>query len=59
MTLLPDFGGILDGVTELLIEFRNVSDADATTFELHVLGCVKGQSLYSISSQAGHVYFYL
>ena len=52
MTLLPDFEGILDGVTELLIQFRNVSDVDATTFELHVLGCVKGKSLYSISLQA-------
>ena len=52
MTLLPDFEGTLDGVTELRIQFRNVSDADATTFELHVLGCVKGKSLYSISLQA-------
>lgn len=49
MKLLPDSEGTLDGVTELRIEFRNVSDADAKTFELHVLGCVKGKFLYSIS----------
>ena len=49
MKLLPDLEGLLDGVTELRIEFRNVSDADATTFELHVLGCVKGKFLHNIS----------
>ena len=41
--LLPEDEGTLDGISELRIEFRDVSDPDATTFEQHVLGCIKGR----------------
>ena len=43
MTPLPIGVDALEGVTEVRIEFRNVSDVDATVFELHVLGCIKGR----------------
>ena len=39
---LPIDESTLQSVTELRIDFVNVSDTDATTLELHVLGCIKG-----------------
>ena len=39
---LPIDDSTLQSVTELRIDIVNVSDADATTLELHVLGCIKG-----------------
>ncbi|XP_038045127.1 mucin-3A-like [Patiria miniata] len=38
---LPIDEDTLDGITELRVQFQSVSDDDATTFELHVLGCIK------------------
>ena len=43
---LPIDESTLLGITVLRIDFLNVSDTDATTLELHVLGCIKGTSLH-------------
>ena len=43
MKFLPTNEVSLEGVTEVRIEFKSVSDVDATVFELHVLGCIKGR----------------
>ena len=43
MKLLPEDEYTLDGIIEFRVEFHNVSDSDATTFEQHVLGCIKGR----------------
>ena len=48
LKLLPTSEDALEGVTEVRIEFQNVSDVDATTFELNVLGCIKGRHFHQV-----------
>ena len=49
VTLLPPDQDILEGVTEMRITFRSVSDVRATTLELRVLGCTQGKLCQKMS----------
>ena len=43
--LFPRDDSTLQGIKEARIVFVNVGDSDSITVELHVLGCVKGESV--------------
>ena len=44
----------LQGITEIRIEFVEVSEPDFTTFKLDLLGCIKGMALIWLAEHDCH-----